>query len=161
MLKNLQKRNQGFTIVEVMIVLAIAGLIILVVLLAVPALQRNSRNTSIKNDASAVAGAINEFQSSNNGRMPEDVTCTNGTISVTSTSGTTVNGKTQGNTACSVPTTPAVPTEAGVINVALGRKCNEAGTGLATGSAGTNARAAAILYATETSGGTAPQCLEA
>jgi prepilin-type N-terminal cleavage/methylation domain-containing protein len=36
-----QKRQQGFTIIEVLIVLAIAALILLIVFLAVPALQRN------------------------------------------------------------------------------------------------------------------------
>ena len=55
MLTKLQKRNtEGFTIIEVMIVLAIAALILLIVLLAVPALQRQFRNTAIKNDASSV-----------------------------------------------------------------------------------------------------------
>ena len=59
MLKKLQKTNsEGFTIIEVMIVLAIAALILLIVLLAVPALQRGSRNTQRKNDVSALAGAI-------------------------------------------------------------------------------------------------------
>ena len=46
-----QSRSEGFTIIEVMIVLAIAAMILLVVLLAVPALQRNSRNTAVKTDA--------------------------------------------------------------------------------------------------------------
>jgi prepilin-type N-terminal cleavage/methylation domain-containing protein len=40
MSKKLSKKEKGFTIIEVMIVLAIAGLIMLVVFLAVPALQR-------------------------------------------------------------------------------------------------------------------------
>ena len=41
MLKTLQKRkSEGFTIIEVLVVLAIAGLIMVVVFLAVPALQR-------------------------------------------------------------------------------------------------------------------------
>jgi prepilin-type N-terminal cleavage/methylation domain-containing protein len=71
MLNKLKKSKQeGFTIIEVMIVLAIAGLIILIVLLAVPALQRNGRNTAIKNDASAIAAAVSEFKSNNEGRLP-------------------------------------------------------------------------------------------
>jgi prepilin-type N-terminal cleavage/methylation domain-containing protein len=37
---NILKNKEGFTIIEVLIVLAIAGLIMLVVLLAVPGLQR-------------------------------------------------------------------------------------------------------------------------
>lgn len=60
-MKNLykQKRAQGFTIIEVMIVLAIAAVILLIVLLAVPALQRNSRNTQRADDAGKLAAAVN------------------------------------------------------------------------------------------------------
>ena len=70
-LKALTKNQKGFTIIEVMIVLAIAGLIILVVFLAVPALQRNSRNTQRKNDVQAVLGAIQEWINNNNGGIPD------------------------------------------------------------------------------------------
>jgi prepilin-type N-terminal cleavage/methylation domain-containing protein len=69
-LKNLRKRSEGFTIIEVLIVLAIAGLILLIVFLAVPALQRNSRNTQRKNDVSGVLGAVQEFANNNGGIMP-------------------------------------------------------------------------------------------
>ncbi|MDQ3065292.1 MAG: prepilin-type N-terminal cleavage/methylation domain-containing protein, partial [bacterium] len=41
MLSRIKNNNKGFTIIEVLIVLAIAGLIMLIVFLAVPALQRN------------------------------------------------------------------------------------------------------------------------
>lgn len=69
-LSNLRKKVEGFTIIEVLIVLAIAGLILLIVFLAVPALQRNSRNTQRKNDVSAVASAISNFVSNNGGAVP-------------------------------------------------------------------------------------------
>ena len=65
----LQKNVKGFTIIEVLIVLAIAGLIMLIVFLAVPALQRNSRNTQRSNDAARGAGAINECLTNNNGNL--------------------------------------------------------------------------------------------
>lgn len=52
---------RGFTIIEVMIVLAIAGVIMLVVLLAVPALQRNSRNYQRKNFAQRAAAQMESF----------------------------------------------------------------------------------------------------
>lgn len=68
--KKLRNQNQGFTIIEVLIVLAIAGLIMLIVFLAVPALQRNSRNTARKNDVGRVGAAVTEFSTSNNGRTP-------------------------------------------------------------------------------------------
>ena len=67
------KRQEGFTIIEVLIVLAIAGLIVLIVFLAVPALQRNSRNTQRKNDVSAALGAISEYVSNNSGRLPATI----------------------------------------------------------------------------------------
>lgn len=105
MLSNLKKsNNKGFTIIEVMIVLAIAGLIILIVLLAIPALQRNGRNTAIKNDAAAVAAALNEFKSNNDGDSPTvDAThpsTIGNTVTVDSiTAGTTpAHAKVQGGT---------------------------------------------------------------
>jgi prepilin-type N-terminal cleavage/methylation domain-containing protein len=62
-----KQSDEGFTIIEVMIVLAIAGLIILIVFLAVPALQRNGRNTQRKNDAGQVSSAIATHISDNAG----------------------------------------------------------------------------------------------
>lgn len=66
----IKKITDGFTIVETMIVLAIAGLIILIVLLAVPALQRSSYNTNMKTDGSAIAAAISDFEGNNGGSIP-------------------------------------------------------------------------------------------
>ena len=60
----------GFTIIEVMIVLAIAGLIMAIVFLAIPALQRTNRNTQRKSDASRLSGLISEFVANNNGKLP-------------------------------------------------------------------------------------------
>lgn len=65
--KNSVKSFGGFTIIEVMIVLAIAAVILLIVLLAVPALQRSSRNTQRDNDAGSVASAVNGCLANQNG----------------------------------------------------------------------------------------------
>ncbi len=73
-MKTLKKNNSGFTIIEVLIVLAIAGLILLVVFLAVPALQRNARNTSRKSDVSALLAAVTEDSSNNGGSLAADAT---------------------------------------------------------------------------------------
>ena len=72
------KREEGFTIIEVLIVLAIAGLIILIVFLAVPALQRNSRNTQRKNDAAAIASAAQNVVNNTNGNLPNQVSSGDG-----------------------------------------------------------------------------------
>ncbi|HJQ08500.1 MAG TPA: type II secretion system protein [Candidatus Saccharimonadales bacterium] len=86
MLSHIKKRKiQGFTIIEVLIVLAIAGLIMLVVFLAVPALQRNARNTQRTNDVASVLGAINEFVNNNNGLVPDEADVANGTLTISST----------------------------------------------------------------------------
>lgn len=162
MLKKLNN-NKGFTIIEVMIVLAIAGLVILIVLLAVPALQRNGRNTAIKNDASAIAAAISTFASDNDGKSPKVATdiaqSTNGD-EVTIGASTTAQAKAKIQAGTKVepyvggsPGTTVI--SEGVIQVRVKVNC-----------AGTNSeRAVAIWYSIETSGApTAPKnnkCLEA
>jgi len=71
MLNKIKNRKQeGFTIIEVLIVLAIAGLIMLIVFLAVPALQRNARNNEIKSEASRIATTANEFVANANNTFP-------------------------------------------------------------------------------------------
>lgn len=64
------KSVKGFTIIEVVLVLAIAGLIFLMVFIALPALQRNQRDTQRKNDMSRVQSAINSYQANNRGKIP-------------------------------------------------------------------------------------------
>ena len=65
------KLYEGFTIIEVVLVLAIAGLIFLMVFLALPALQRSRRNEQRKRDMGEIAGAIQNYRSANKGKMPE------------------------------------------------------------------------------------------
>ena len=64
--------KKGFTIIEVVLVLAIAGLIFLMVFLALPALQRSQRDTQRKNDASRLRAAVTDYQSNNRGAVPFD-----------------------------------------------------------------------------------------
>jgi prepilin-type N-terminal cleavage/methylation domain-containing protein len=64
------EQNHGFTIIEVMIVLAIAGLILAVVLLAVPALQRSQRNNARSSDATHWAGLVSDYVSNHGGTLP-------------------------------------------------------------------------------------------
>ena len=65
------KLYEGFTIIEVVLVLAVAGLIFLMVFLALPDLQRSRRNEQRKRDMGEIAGAIQNYRSANKGRMPE------------------------------------------------------------------------------------------
>ena len=63
------KQRKAFTIIEVVLVLAIAGLIFLMVFIALPALQRSQRNTRRRQDLARIATAINDYQS-NNSKLP-------------------------------------------------------------------------------------------
>lgn len=65
------QKKEGFTIIEVVLVLAIAGLIFLMVFIALPALQRSQRDTQRRDDLARVATAITQFQTNNNGNLPK------------------------------------------------------------------------------------------
>ena len=63
--------HKAFTIIEVVLVLAIAGLIFLMVFIALPALQRNQRDTQRKNDMSRVKTALDNYKSNNKNTLPK------------------------------------------------------------------------------------------
>lgn len=67
---NKQNTTKGFTIIEVVLVLAIAGLIFLMVFIALPALQRSRADTQRKDDISRAQTAITNATGSNRGRLP-------------------------------------------------------------------------------------------
>lgn len=60
----------GFTIIEVMIVLAIAGLIMVIVFLAIPQLQRSQRNNARQSVVNRIKAEVDNFASNNNGAIP-------------------------------------------------------------------------------------------
>jgi prepilin-type N-terminal cleavage/methylation domain-containing protein len=106
-----KKRQEGFTIIEVLIVLAIAALILLIVFLAVPALQRNARNSQRKSDAANIGTAVVNFASNSNGSLPSALATGPDTKSVYfKCAGVSVTGLTQFNftgasTGCSASNT--------------------------------------------------------
>jgi len=107
-----KKQSGGFTIIEVMIVLAVAGLIMLIVFLAVPALQRNSRNTQMRSDAASVLAGVNEFITNNNGSLPASVSAnsTTGEVTITGAAGTSqASAKVRGGTTVGFSTSIASP----------------------------------------------------
>jgi prepilin-type N-terminal cleavage/methylation domain-containing protein len=67
---NTQKQTKGFTIIEVVLVLAIAGLIFLMVFTALPALQKSQRDSARKNDVGIVASAVTSYTGNNRGTFP-------------------------------------------------------------------------------------------
>ena len=65
-------KSSGFTIIEVALVLAIAGLIFLVVFLALPALQRSQRDTARRQDVAKGVVAVQQFYA--DGGDPSQIT---------------------------------------------------------------------------------------
>lgn len=69
MSKENTNNKYGFTIIEVVLVLAIAGLIFLMVFVALPALQRSQRDTQRRNDMSRVDTSLVQYQT-NHSNLP-------------------------------------------------------------------------------------------
>lgn len=67
---NSKRTQKGFTIIEVVLVLAIAGLIFLMVFIALPALQRNTRDSQRKQDLSRLQTALSNYTGNNRGSLP-------------------------------------------------------------------------------------------
>ena len=91
--------KQGFTIIEVVLVLAIAGLIFLMVFVALPALQRSQRDTARRNDMSRVDTSLVQWQtnhSTGSNNLPDA-----GNSAVT-WPGDGVNGDTLPSTGCNL-----------------------------------------------------------
>ena len=63
--------RRGFTVIEVVLVLAIAGLIFLMIFIALPALQRQARDTQRREDMAKVISAIKKYQTNNRGALPK------------------------------------------------------------------------------------------
>lgn len=147
---NIKEKTKGFTIIEVVLVLAIAGLIFLVVFLAVPALQRSQRDEQRRADAGRFLSQLAQFQTNNAGAVP--VADAPG-IAAFQTAYLTVGGQTFADPqagayqyATGVGAAPA----AGTIRYATGARC--AAGGAIAAPVGTGARQVAVSVGLETGG---------
>jgi prepilin-type N-terminal cleavage/methylation domain-containing protein len=129
------KDTKGFTIIEVVLVLAIAGLIFLMVFIALPALQRNQRDSARKAEVGTIASAITTYQSNNRGQAPDqsptgfgkyldantDTASGGSTTVITLPSGTTVTKFT--SSVASTGTTPVTGVTTDNVVFVMGAKC--------------------------------------
>ena len=63
--------KKGFTIIEVVLVLAIAGLIFTMVFVALPALQRSQRDNARRDDMLSFISNVKKYQTNNRGALPK------------------------------------------------------------------------------------------
>lgn len=127
---NTKQTVKGFTIIEVVLVLAIAGLIFLMVFVALPALQSGQRDTARKQDVGNVGTAINNYSSANRGKIPTtqqlsgNAAGTPGGGFLSSVSDNVSSVVIFGTQAASASEGPKTA-EDGVINVYIGTRCGD------------------------------------
>ena len=115
-----QLKQKGFTIIEVVLVLAIAALIFLMVFIALPALQSSQRDTARKNDVSLVAAAVNSWSGNNRGKALDSTALTGIKSYATNLSDNT----TAASTTIAAGTVGDVTAVDGVAAIYTGVKCN-------------------------------------
>ncbi len=73
---SLKKIHSGFTLIELIIVMAILGVMLSIVLAAINPAKRFSQanNTKRKNDTSAILNAISQYAADNRGVLPSSIT---------------------------------------------------------------------------------------
>lgn len=149
---NQKRQDGGFTIIEVVLVLAIAGLIFLIVFLALPALQRSQRDTARKSDVSRMISQVTNYQSNNQGTLPSGFNAWTGFVNAYMVIGGQKFGDPQtGGYVLQVHADPATNpnTDVGNINIYQSGVCDsDLANGVATG----NSRQVAIVMPLEQGG---------
>jgi prepilin-type N-terminal cleavage/methylation domain-containing protein len=149
---NVRQTSKGFTIIEVVLVLAIAGLIFLMVFIALPALQSSQRDTARKNDVSTVASAVTTYTSNNRGTFPTTSSIA-GYVTSVSTNTTTVTVQSAGSTSAVVSD--------GTIVITPGTTCGSTGAANTKDSQGANSGTQTLVKASSTRQFTVSTYLEA
>ncbi|MEI6228572.1 MAG: type II secretion system protein [Candidatus Saccharibacteria bacterium] len=135
---NIRSKSKGFTIIEVVLVLAIAGLIFLMVFIALPSLQKSQRDTQRKNDLSRILVQMTNYASNNRGSIPDSLIIASATGNHKSFVQNYLDGtdiKTSGTSYAEPKTgsgyvflaTGAVPANTGEIGYATSSKCGTDG----------------------------------
>ncbi len=88
MKKGEKLQNKGFTVIEVSLVLAIAGLIFLMVFVALPGLRASQRDADRREHVASFLESVKKYQTNNRGALPgsSELTTINngGTVNVSS-----------------------------------------------------------------------------
>ena len=162
-MEKIVRKSKGFTIIEVLIVLAIAGLIMVVVFLAVPSLQRAGRNNAYSTNANNILSAVNTYMVNNNGTTPAFISNpVSGVVTVSLASGSTTDNKETANVDAGLTTSslvqgsaiPATKPAPGVLYVVVKSICSGN-----TPVSSTSGRALAVWYGTESGSGDIAKCI--
>jgi prepilin-type N-terminal cleavage/methylation domain-containing protein len=72
---NLLKKEKGFTLIEIVLVMAIAGLILVIVFLALQGAQKSRRDNARKHDAARMLAAVESCAGNQNGSYTAPLSC--------------------------------------------------------------------------------------
>ena len=140
-MKKSPAKKSGFTLIEIVIVLAIAALIMVIVFVAVQGAQRSRRDTTSRSNAAATLAAIEQYASNNSGSLPSQ-----DAAGVTAMTNYVANIKPEpGQNAGTAPTTAPV---SGTVIWAVNNTCS-ATAGALTAKTGSSA----VRYWSESSAG--------
>lgn len=141
------RAKEGFTIIEVIIVLVIGAVIMLAVFLVVPQLQRTQRNSRQQANARRILTGIQQFASNNNNAFPTSAQLLQQTGTITNPVGnvdlTASNISTGTNGTASTP-------NPGIVTVFNGAQCGSTPVVVGGNTAATNAYA--VIIGTEPTG---------
>ena len=87
------KKVKGFTIIEVLLVLAIAGLIFMMIFIAYPALTRSQRDTDRRESVMSFLKEVKNYQTNNRGALPGAAETTSDDIVATWETAKNLTGK--------------------------------------------------------------------
>jgi len=147
-MQSTNRKTKGFTIIEVVLVLAIAGLIFLVVFLALPALQRGQRDTQRKQDLGRFMSQLTAYQSNNQGQLPTAWTASSPFVSNYLTNNQSFKDPSTGVDyviTSPTPTATAPAPTAGQVFVYISASCNSGNTSGVAPLATTNNRVVAVV----------------
>lgn len=156
-----EEEQKGFTIVETMIVLAIASLILMLIMMAIPTLQRNGRNNQRNQDATSILQTVSRWGLNHSGEFPFDTPpATNKKDAVLAQAKRTYytdnNSVTfEGRTNLSYSAAAISITDPDVIKVINYAKCNADGGAIGRGAGYDDVVA---VFAVETRTGTVSRC---
>jgi type II secretory pathway pseudopilin PulG len=158
MTKTQNHKTSGFTVVETIIVLAVGSLILLIVLFAIPALQRSSRNNQRRQDAQSILAAVSHWELNHSGNIPQSsdnyLQDTRTKLFYYDTAAITIHTF-SGSSASPATVSPA--TNLDKIDIYNYQKCSTTAHGGST-KVGAGYSDVAALYAIETGGGISGQC---
>lgn len=153
-LSEARSKATGFTIVETIIVLAVAGLMLSITLLAVPVLQRNSRNNQAKQEIAKILDAISRYELNHSGNYP----LSTATLISEGYYKATIYPASDISIASVGAGQPDPSVDTAKVKVLNYYRCNDTGTGASSKAAGYHDTVA--LYGIEVSGGMAPKCMQ-